>query len=181
MKPRLVPGETNLINLWFPPVTHGLFRFKIPDGGSPLFGLKIPKFCYASLGLTIPGWWIGGMSPQVAITSPWSRYRHCTSLPSLSGDNGVDNQTLLAVNEAIASHPVEAGRIGARHRDDWLKHGCTRSVLCASLCQVVGRELRGHMTAMKKIAVGEWKQFFDRKSGAGDRDGWASRGDSGRM
>jgi len=43
------------------------------------------------------------------------------------GDNGVDNQTLLAVNEAIASHPVE----------------------------VVGRELRGHMTAMKKIAVGE--------------------------
>ena len=23
-------------------------------------------------------------------------------------------------------------------------------------CQVVGRELRGHMTAMKKIAVGEW-------------------------
>ena len=68
MKPRLVPGETNLINLWFPPVTHGLFRFKIPDGGSPLFGLKIPKFCYASLVLIIPGWWIGGMSPQVAIT-----------------------------------------------------------------------------------------------------------------
>lgn len=26
----------------------------------------------------------------------------------LSGDNGVDNQTILAVNEAIASHPVEA-------------------------------------------------------------------------
>ncbi|CAJ1327641.1 unnamed protein product, partial [Effrenium voratum] len=43
------------------------------------------------------------------------------------GDNGVDNQTLLAVNEAIASHPVE----------------------------VIGKELRGHMTAMKKIATGE--------------------------
>merc|ERR1719378_853917 len=42
------------------------------------------------------------------------------------GDNGVDNQKLLAVNEAIASHPVE----------------------------VIGRELRGYMTAMKKIAVG---------------------------
>lgn len=43
------------------------------------------------------------------------------------GDNGVDNLELIAVNEAIASHPVE----------------------------VVGRELRGHMTAMKKIAVGD--------------------------
>mmetsp|Transcript_94974 Transcript_94974/g.198490 ORF Transcript_94974/g.198490 Transcript_94974/m.198490 type:complete len:507 (+) Transcript_94974:2-1522(+) len=42
------------------------------------------------------------------------------------GDNGVDNQKLLAVNEAIQSHPVE----------------------------VVGRELRGYMTAMKKITVG---------------------------
>mmetsp|Transcript_100906 Transcript_100906/g.282834 ORF Transcript_100906/g.282834 Transcript_100906/m.282834 type:complete len:507 (-) Transcript_100906:98-1618(-) len=42
------------------------------------------------------------------------------------GDNGVDNQRLLAVNEAIQSHPVER----------------------------VGRVLRGHMTAMKKIAVG---------------------------
>eukprot|EP00928_Gymnodinium_smaydae_P006246 TRINITY_DN1218_c0_g1_i1.p1 TRINITY_DN1218_c0_g1~~TRINITY_DN1218_c0_g1_i1.p1 ORF type:complete len:510 (-),score=138.00 TRINITY_DN1218_c0_g1_i1:132-1661(-) len=42
------------------------------------------------------------------------------------GDNGVDNQQLLAVNEAIASHPVEA----------------------------IGRVLRGHMTAMKKISVG---------------------------
>jgi len=42
------------------------------------------------------------------------------------GCNGVDNQKLVAVNEAISSHPVE----------------------------VVGRELRGHMTAMKKIAVG---------------------------
>lgn len=42
------------------------------------------------------------------------------------GSNGVDNLRLLAVNEAIASHPVE----------------------------VIGSELRGHMTAMKKIAVG---------------------------
>jgi len=41
------------------------------------------------------------------------------------GNNAVDNLELLAVNEAIASHPVE----------------------------VIGRELRGHMTAMKKIAV----------------------------
>lgn len=43
-----------------------------------------------------------------------------------NGDNGVDNRALLAVNDAIQSHPVE----------------------------IVGRELRGHMTAMKKIAVG---------------------------
>jgi len=43
------------------------------------------------------------------------------------GDNGVDNLEIIRVNEAIASHPVE----------------------------VVGRELRGHMTAMKKIAVGD--------------------------
>merc|ERR1712190_183300 len=42
------------------------------------------------------------------------------------GDNAVDNLELLEANERIASHPVE----------------------------VVGRELRGHMTAMKKIAVG---------------------------
>merc|ERR1712083_53613 len=41
-----------------------------------------------------------------------------------TGDNGVDNRQLLAVNEAIASHPVE----------------------------VVGCELRSHMTAMKRIA-----------------------------
>merc|ERR1719195_2219884 len=40
------------------------------------------------------------------------------------GDNGVDNQALVTVNEAISSHPVE----------------------------VIGRELRGHMTAMKKIS-----------------------------
>jgi ketol-acid reductoisomerase len=43
-----------------------------------------------------------------------------------SGSNSVDNQELLAVNAAIQSHPVE----------------------------VVGRELRGYMVAMKKIAVG---------------------------
>mmetsp|Transcript_53292 Transcript_53292/g.95967 ORF Transcript_53292/g.95967 Transcript_53292/m.95967 type:complete len:487 (-) Transcript_53292:70-1530(-) len=42
------------------------------------------------------------------------------------GDNGVDNRELLAVNDAIRSHPVE----------------------------VIGRELRGYMTSMKKIAVG---------------------------
>jgi len=41
------------------------------------------------------------------------------------GENGVDNQALLAVNDAIASHPVE----------------------------VIGRELRGHMTAMKKVST----------------------------
>merc|ERR1740122_772839 len=41
------------------------------------------------------------------------------------GDNGVDNQTLVTVNEAICSHPVE----------------------------VIGRELRGHMTAMKKVST----------------------------
>ena len=42
------------------------------------------------------------------------------------GDNGVDNRALNAVNEAIRSHPVE----------------------------VVGKELRGYMTAMEKISVG---------------------------
>ena len=41
----------------------------------------------------------------------------------MGGDNGVDNQELIAVNEAIRNHPVE----------------------------VIGRELRGHMTAMKSI------------------------------
>jgi len=43
-----------------------------------------------------------------------------------TGDNGVDNRTLVAVNEAIRSHPVE----------------------------VIGKELRGYMTDMEKIAVG---------------------------
>jgi ketol-acid reductoisomerase len=38
-------------------------------------------------------------------------------------DQGVDNQTLIAVNEAIRSHPVEA----------------------------IGQTLRGYMTAMKAI------------------------------
>jgi ketol-acid reductoisomerase len=42
------------------------------------------------------------------------------------GDNGVDNMTLIQIDEAIYNHPVEE----------------------------IGRELRGHMTAMKKIAVG---------------------------
>jgi len=41
-----------------------------------------------------------------------------------TGGNGVDNLELLAANQAIQQHPVE----------------------------VIGRELRGHMTAMKKIA-----------------------------
>ena len=41
----------------------------------------------------------------------------------MGGDNGVDNQELIAVNEAIRSHPVE----------------------------VIGKELRGYMTAMKRI------------------------------
>ncbi|MCB1679574.1 MAG: ketol-acid reductoisomerase [Halioglobus sp.] len=41
----------------------------------------------------------------------------------LGGDNGVDNQELIAVNAAIRSHPVE----------------------------IVGRTLRGYMTAMKRI------------------------------
>jgi ketol-acid reductoisomerase len=41
-------------------------------------------------------------------------------------DNGVDNIVLLEVNTAVQSHPVE----------------------------VIGRELRGYMTAMKKISVG---------------------------
>ena len=40
--------------------------------------------------------------------------------------NGVDNLTLIAANEATAAHPIEQ----------------------------VGRVLRGHMTAMKQIAVG---------------------------
>ena len=44
----------------------------------------------------------------------------------MEGDNGVDNQELIAVNEAIREHPVE----------------------------VIGRELRGYMTAMEKISVG---------------------------
>lgn len=42
------------------------------------------------------------------------------------GDNGVDNQALNDVNERLASHPVE----------------------------VIGKELRAHMGAMKKIASG---------------------------
>ncbi len=41
----------------------------------------------------------------------------------MHGDNGVDNQELIAVNEAIRSHPVE----------------------------IVGKTLRGHMKAMKRI------------------------------
>jgi len=43
-----------------------------------------------------------------------------------NGKNGVDNRELFAVNASIQSHPVE----------------------------VVGRELRGYMVAMKKISVG---------------------------
>lgn len=43
-----------------------------------------------------------------------------------SGDNGVDNRALNAVNAAIQSHPVE----------------------------IVGKELRGYMTAMEKVSVG---------------------------
>jgi len=43
------------------------------------------------------------------------------------GDNGVDNRQLNAINEAIRSHPVE----------------------------VVGKELRGYMTAMEKISTAE--------------------------
>merc|ERR1719454_1475930 len=42
------------------------------------------------------------------------------------GDNGVDNRALNAVNAAIRAHPVE----------------------------VIGKELRGYMTAMEKISVG---------------------------
>jgi ketol-acid reductoisomerase len=42
---------------------------------------------------------------------------------SIAGDNGVDNQELIAVNEKIRSHPVE----------------------------IVGKKLRGYMTAMKRI------------------------------
>jgi ketol-acid reductoisomerase len=41
----------------------------------------------------------------------------------IAGDNGVDNQELIAVNKAIREHPVE----------------------------VIGEVLRGHMTAMKRI------------------------------
>jgi ketol-acid reductoisomerase len=41
----------------------------------------------------------------------------------MQGDNGVDNRELIAVNEAIRNHPVE----------------------------IIGRELRGYMTAMKSI------------------------------
>jgi ketol-acid reductoisomerase len=41
----------------------------------------------------------------------------------IAGDNGVNNQELIAVNEAIRAHPVE----------------------------IVGKQLRGYMTAMKRI------------------------------
>jgi ketol-acid reductoisomerase len=41
----------------------------------------------------------------------------------MEGDNGVDNQELIAVNDAIRRHPVE----------------------------IVGKKLRGYMTAMKRI------------------------------
>ncbi|MCR5084302.1 MAG: ketol-acid reductoisomerase [Succinivibrionaceae bacterium] len=44
----------------------------------------------------------------------------------LEGDNGVDNQELIKVNDAIRNHPIE----------------------------VVGRKLRAYMTAMKEIKVG---------------------------
>ena len=44
-----------------------------------------------------------------------------------TGSNQVDNRELNAVNEAIRSHPVE----------------------------IIGKELRGYMSAMEKIAVGE--------------------------
>ena len=43
-----------------------------------------------------------------------------------SGDTGVDNRQLIAVNDAIRSHPVE----------------------------VIGKELRGYMTDMERISVG---------------------------
>jgi ketol-acid reductoisomerase len=43
-----------------------------------------------------------------------------------NGNNGVDNKQLVMVNEKIRGHPVE----------------------------VIGKELRGYMTAMKDIAVG---------------------------
>lgn len=43
-----------------------------------------------------------------------------------TGDNGVDNMELVKVNEAIQSHQVE----------------------------IIGNELRGYMTSMKKVAVG---------------------------
>ena len=46
--------------------------------------------------------------------------------PFAPGSQQVDNLKLLAVNTAIESHPVEK----------------------------IGRTLRGHMTAMKQIAVG---------------------------
>ena len=43
-----------------------------------------------------------------------------------NGDNGVDNRQLNAINAAIETHPVE----------------------------IIGKELRGYMTAMEKISVG---------------------------
>ena len=43
-----------------------------------------------------------------------------------TGDNGVDNRQLVAVNAQIRSHPVE----------------------------VIGTELRGYMTDMERISVG---------------------------
>jgi len=46
---------------------------------------------------------------------------------NMSGYNGVDNAALVAANQKVRDHPVE----------------------------VVGRELRGYMTAMKKIAIVE--------------------------
>ena len=42
------------------------------------------------------------------------------------GDNGVDNRTLVALNEKIRNHPVE----------------------------VIGKELRGYMTDMERISSG---------------------------
>merc|ERR1712070_663971 len=42
------------------------------------------------------------------------------------GDNTVDNKRLFAINDQIRSHPVE----------------------------IIGKQLRGYMTAMEKIAVG---------------------------
>ena len=81
---------------------------------------------------------LGAFSTSTKVERLTSMERHklinCAGLrkatdPSTAngGDNGVDNRQLNAVNEAIRSHPVE----------------------------VVGKELRGYMTAMEKISTAE--------------------------
>ena len=70
----------------------------------------------ASAALAESGW---------SLTQIWITHHHGDHTAGLAAlaDDGVDNAELIAVNEAIRSHPIE----------------------------VVGKKLRSYMTAMKKV------------------------------